>query len=62
LKVPSEFKTLGNVQVSFPGLEHGAGFVLFINDGLISMLEGYTYGEPWPEDITGYSFHPDEVN
>jgi len=62
LKVPNEFKTLGNLQVSFKDLKYGAGFVLFIVDGLISMLEGYTNaGELWPEDITGYSFHADGV-
>ena len=26
------------------------GFVLFVRDGAISMLEGYTYDEPWPDD------------
>src|SRR5688500_12929085 len=26
------------------------GFVLFVRDGVISMLEGYTYDDPWPED------------
>ena len=26
------------------------GFVLFVRDGALSMLEGYTYGDdPWPE-------------
>jgi hypothetical protein len=28
----------------------GVGFVLFVRDGAISMLEGYTYDEPWPDD------------
>ena len=36
------------------GLEHGAGFVLFIEDGYLHMLEGYTYGsEPWPDRLDG---------
>ncbi|HEU0234975.1 MAG TPA: hypothetical protein VFR14_00900 [Candidatus Limnocylindrales bacterium] len=30
------------------GLRHGAGFVPFVTDGAISVLEGYTYDEPWP--------------
>lgn len=35
------------------GLEHGAGFVLFVRSGYLGILEGYTYGpESWPtEDI-----------
>ena len=27
------------------GLEHGLGFVLFMNDGRFDTLEGYAYGE-----------------
>jgi hypothetical protein len=27
------------------GLEHGLGFVLFMNDGRLDTLEGYAYGE-----------------
>ena len=63
LKIPAEFsQPTGRLQVSFPGLVYGAGFILFFKDGLISMLEGYTNaGELWPEDITGYIFHPNGV-
>jgi hypothetical protein len=28
------------------------GFTLFVRDGLLSMLEGYTYDQPWPDDAT----------
>ncbi|OGV53508.1 MAG: hypothetical protein A2017_15880 [Lentisphaerae bacterium GWF2_44_16] len=31
------------------------GFVLFIRDGKISFLEGYTYGEEMPENIEGFT-------
>jgi hypothetical protein len=31
-------------------LAHGAGFVLFIRDGVLSCLEGFTYVEPWPTE------------
>jgi len=31
-----------------PGLEQPAGFVLFINDGVLNELEGFTIDEPWP--------------
>ena len=36
-------------------LAHGAGFVLFIRGGRLSMLEGYTYDEPWPDQVRGFS-------
>ena len=40
---------IGGVEAKFPGLQHGAGFVLFIRNGVVRMLEGYTYDEPWPD-------------
>jgi hypothetical protein len=54
---PAPVRTLrfGDVQAAVTGLEHGAGFVLFVNDGLLRMLEGYSYGEPWPEQIEEFS-------
>jgi hypothetical protein len=33
------------------GIEHGVGFILFIKDGRIDCLEGFTYGETWPDDM-----------
>ncbi len=40
----------GNVVITLEGVEHGAGCVLFVRDGAIAMLEGYTNGsEAWPE-------------
>jgi hypothetical protein len=42
---------IGDVQAAIPGLAHGAGFVLFIRDGRITTLEGYTYDELWPDSI-----------
>lgn len=40
----------GDVLADLDGLEHGAGFVLFIDNGLIGMLEGYSNtGEAWPD-------------
>jgi len=46
---------LGKVNARIEGLAFGAGFILFIEDGLIAMLEGYTYGEPWPTPLTAYT-------
>ncbi|MCX5741652.1 MAG: hypothetical protein NT062_04030 [Proteobacteria bacterium] len=49
LRAPMRVR-FGDVLADIRGLEHGAGFVLFIDDGLITMLEGYsTANEPWPE-------------
>jgi hypothetical protein len=38
-----------HVGADIAGLKHGAGFVLFIRDGVVSMLEGFTYVEAWPQ-------------
>lgn len=43
----------GDVVAEIEGLKHGAGFVLFVEHGVIHTLEGYTYGESWPIQITG---------
>jgi hypothetical protein len=40
--------TVGDVGAEVPGLQHGAGFLLFIRGGVVSMLEGYAYDESWP--------------
>jgi len=45
---------LSDVEATIDGLEHGAGFVLFIENGLLDNLEGFTYDEPWPDRIGGY--------
>lgn len=37
------------VGAQIPGLEHGAGFILFVREGAMCCLEGYSYGEPWPD-------------
>jgi hypothetical protein len=44
---------LGDVNGSAFDLKHGLGFLLYIADGKLSALEGYTYDEPWPEEISG---------
>lgn len=45
---------IADVEAKVPGLERGAGFVLFISGGRINLLEGFTYGEPWPEEVRGF--------
>lgn len=40
----------GDVLAELDGLDHGAGFLLFIDNGLITMLEGYANAnEVWPD-------------
>ena len=42
---------LGDVNATLDGLAHGAGFVLFVRNGRLATLEGYTYEESWPKEI-----------
>jgi hypothetical protein len=49
--------TLGDVGAVFPGLKHGAGFLLFIRGGVAAMLEGYTYDESWPKCTDHFKVH-----
>jgi hypothetical protein len=38
------------VNIRVKRVENGAGCLLFVRDGVLSFLEGYTYGgEEWPE-------------
>ena len=41
---------LGSIYAEIKGLKMGAGFILFIRNGLIKMLEGYCYDELWPKN------------
>jgi hypothetical protein len=50
LVTPADFE-LGDVDATIEGLEHGAGFLLFVRGGRMTMLEGYSYEEPWPQTI-----------
>jgi hypothetical protein len=45
---PGSFQ-FGDVEASIPGLQHGAGFLVYIRNGMLQMLEGYSYEEPWPQ-------------
>lgn len=44
---------LNDVAADIESLVHGAGFVLFIENGRISLLEGFTFDEPWPQGDIG---------
>ena len=38
-------------------LEHGAGFILFVRNGVLSMLEGVASTGEWPEDIHDFKVY-----
>lgn len=42
---------IGDVLATAKGLRGGMGFILDINNGFIELLEGYTYDEPWPDQL-----------
>lgn len=41
----------GDVEAELEGLNLGAGFLLYVMDGNLHMLEGYSYEESWPKEI-----------
>lgn len=41
----------GDVDADIEGLRHGAGFVVFVREGRLAALEGYSYEEPWPQSV-----------
>ena len=47
---PASF-VFGDVQAELEGLNHGAGFLLYVRNGVLHTLEGFTYDEPWPQQI-----------
>ena len=59
LAAPIPDAVIGDVTAEIPGLRHGAGFLLFIRNGRISFLEGFSYGEDWPPEVTGYTLNRD---
>ena len=46
--------TFGDIGADLPTLKHGVGFLLFVRRGTITMLEGFSYDEPWPDDVSGF--------
>jgi hypothetical protein len=45
----------GDVIAEIPKLSNGAGFLLYVKDGVLDMLEGYSYDEAWPSSISSFS-------
>jgi len=50
---PKTFR-VGDVHGDISGLEFGAGFILFVENGVVQQLEGFSYEEPWPDSIDDY--------
>jgi hypothetical protein len=44
---------ISDVFADVPGLQYGVGFVLFVREGIVSLLEGYTFDEAWPASLEG---------
>jgi len=44
----------GDVIGEIEGLRYGAGFLLYISEGVLDMLEGYSYDEHWPSSINDF--------
>jgi hypothetical protein len=47
LKLP--YANIGNVLARIEGLENGAGFNMYIKDGIVKDLEGYCFDDAWPD-------------
>jgi hypothetical protein len=46
---------LGDVVAEIEGLQHGAGFLLWIAQGYLDMLEAYSFDEHWPDEVGTFS-------
>ena len=54
LRVSNESLRLGGIEVEIAEIPNGCDFILYVENGMISCLEGYTYADPWPEHIKKY--------
>jgi hypothetical protein len=50
------------IGATMDGLEHGAGFVLWVEKGVLDTLEGYCYEAAWPERIENWAVMPVTVH
>ena len=46
---------LGENQWNVNGLKYGSDYILWVKNGFISSLEGFSYDELWPNEITEVS-------
>jgi hypothetical protein len=45
---------INDVVSEIRGIENGAGFVLYVRDGKLATLEGFTFDENWPKEISDF--------
>jgi hypothetical protein len=48
---------MSDVWAEIDGLEYGAGFVLFVDNGVLAKLEGTTCEGAWPRTFSAYSVY-----
>jgi hypothetical protein len=49
IRIPSAARfAIRDVYATIEGLKYPAGFILFVAEGSMSTLEGYSHDEPWP--------------
>jgi hypothetical protein len=52
--VPSKQLVIGDLYSEVAGLQHPAGFLLFVTDGTLDLLECFTVDDQLPETATLY--------
>lgn len=50
------------VYAEIEGLDGGAGFVLWLKDGLIETLEGFSYLSGWPDPVRAFEVRMTPIN
>jgi hypothetical protein len=51
-----------DVYADVEGMAHGAGFLLWLDDGLISRLEGFAYADAWPDEVARFTVRWEKLN
>jgi hypothetical protein len=54
--------SVSGADADLEGLARGAGFHLFITNGILDYLEAHTYDEPWPDTMGEYTIRRFELN
>ncbi len=47
---------ISDLSAELENVKNGVGFILFISDGYLKCLEGFTFDEPWPSNSMIVSF------
>lgn len=51
---PLQRAQVRDVGANIQGLDYGAGFVVFVKDGYLDLLEGFSYDEEWPIEVIDF--------